>query len=88
MPTLCKYMFIIIAAIQNIEKYCDIYFDGALGALLCLVCCDRCLTAHMLCGCYEQQQPLSLVSASYLATTYVYDLQPAISHKCHIKDSL
>ncbi len=43
---LCKCMFIIIAAIQNNEKYCDIYFDQALGALLCLVCCDQGSIAH------------------------------------------
>ncbi len=40
-------MFIIIAAIQNNEKYCDIYFDRALDALLNLVCCDQGLIAHV-----------------------------------------
>ncbi len=55
MLVLFKCMFI-IAAIQNNEKYCDIYFDGALGALLCLVCCDQGSTARLLA--WQQQQLL------------------------------
>ncbi len=39
-------MFIIIAAIQNNEKYSDMYFDRALSALLNLVFCDQGLIAH------------------------------------------
>ncbi len=31
-------MFIIIAGTQNNVRYCDIYLDRAIGALLCLVC--------------------------------------------------
>ncbi len=37
MLVLFKCMFILIAVIQSNEKYCDIYFNEALGAL-CLVC--------------------------------------------------
>ncbi len=44
----CKYMFTTIAAIQNNEKYCDVYFDRALGALLNLVCCDQGSIARLL----------------------------------------
>ncbi len=44
---LCKYVFIIIDAIQINEKYGDIHFDQALGAL-CLACCDQGSIAHVL----------------------------------------
>ncbi len=33
--------------IQNNDKYCDIYFDRALVALLCLVCCDQGSISHV-----------------------------------------
>ncbi len=46
MLVLWKRMFIIIAVIQNNEKYSNIYFDRALGALLCLVCCAQGSIAH------------------------------------------
>ncbi len=68
MLVLCKYMFIIIAAIQNNEKHCDIYFDRALCALLCLVFCDQCSIAHVCSvGAMSNNRPLSLVSVSYIA---------------------
>ncbi len=35
-----------------------IYFDWALDALLCLVCCEQGSIAHVCCCCYEQQQLL------------------------------
>ncbi len=40
MLVLRKFM-IIIAAVRNNDKYCDIDFDRALSALHCLVCCDQ-----------------------------------------------
>ncbi len=58
MPVLCKCMSIIIAEIQNNEKYCDIYFDRVLGALLNLVRCDQGSIAHVF-------QLLRLVFVSY-----------------------
>ncbi len=52
MLVLCKGMFIIIAAIQNNDKYWDTYLDQALGALLCLVCCDQGSIAHVPLGAF------------------------------------
>ncbi len=43
----CFIYFIIIAAIQNNKKYCDIYFDGALRVLQNLICCDQGSIAHV-----------------------------------------
>ncbi len=44
-------------------------FDGALGALLCLVCCDQGLIAHVCC-CYSNNSgSLSLVSMSFGSQT-------------------
>ncbi len=65
MLVLCKCMFIIIEAIQNNEKHCDIYFDQALGALLCLVCCDQGSTAHVCCCCCYQCLLCVLLTVSY-----------------------
>ncbi len=56
-------MFITIAAIQNNEKYCDLYFDQALSALLYLVCFDPDLIAHVcsVVAISNNNSPLSLV---------------------------
>ncbi len=68
MLALCKCMFIIIAAILNNEKHCDIYFDRALAALLCLVCGDQGSIAHVcsVVAMSNNNSPCSLVSVSYL----------------------
>ncbi len=73
----CKCMFIIIAAIQDNDKYCDIYFYWALAALLCLVCCDQGSIA-LVCFCFEQQHQLLQSRLCVLMTA---------SRKCHIKHS-
>ncbi len=78
-PALCICMFIIIGAIQNSDKYCDIYFDRALGALLPLVCCDQGSIVYVCCCCcccYEQQQQFLQSRLCVLLT---------LSHECHIK---
>ncbi len=47
-------------------KNAVIYFDGALDALLCLVCCDQGSTAHVCCVFALSNNSLfSLISLFY-----------------------
>ncbi len=69
MLVFCKCMFVVIAAVQNNNKCCGIYFDQALCALLCLVSCDLGSIAHVcsVLAVSNNNSPFSLIVFNYLA---------------------
>ncbi len=67
MLVLRKCMFFLLLQLSKTITNTDIYFDHALGGLLCLVCCDLFSIAHNVVAMSNNNSPLSLVSLSYLA---------------------